>query len=159
MRRLLLVTLVGCGSVPTAAPTPDAAMPAVGHQPAGCAQTITLVGSVTVMSTVIGPLALDADGANICLHLDTTQVSRAHFGVDSDLRDGDSSLLAATLEHADRSAIVDAWDVTVDGTPPTTHLNLEWNPATSVDVVLWLHAAVTGTQTSSFGLALFDPLD
>lgn len=129
-------------------------------QPQGCGATFSLVGSVNATPMPTATLALDANGTNICAHLDATQMQRAHFAASSDQYPGDSSGLAATLQAADRSTILEGWDVSFGNTPPSTFLNVEWAPPVgqTTDVIVWVRAPMVPT-TTTLQLYLFDPLE
>jgi hypothetical protein len=159
MRALGLLLVCSC-AVDRAAMTPDAP-PAQVAQPSGCAETFTLVGAVTPSPHTLGPITIDGAGVNLCMRLDSSQLSRAHFMGGTAYEDGTASSFVATLERAsDRTTIQDGWDVTVDGTPPRTMVNLEWSPAggSIVDTILWVRARNAPT-TTTIDAALFDPLE
>lgn len=158
MRRMKLagtcLLLIGCASDHSAPKPPSEAI-----QPRTCASSIALVGAVTTSPTSVA-LPLDGNGANICAHLDATQLSRAHFMAGTDQRPGTTSGFSATLQHADFSTILDGWDVSVGETSPQTFLNVEWSPPAgqTTDVIVWVRADSEPT-TVTFGLDLFDPLE
>jgi hypothetical protein len=120
----------------------------------------TLVGGTTHAPTPVGPLALDNNGVSLCVHLDATQLTRAHFAASTDQHVGATSGFAVALQHTDFTSILDGWDVTFGDAPPQTFQELEWGPpvGTTTDVVLWVHAAGTAA-TTTVTLDLFDPLE
>jgi hypothetical protein len=129
-------------------------------QPQSCGVSLNLVGSVNATPMPTATLALDANGTNICAHLDATQLQRAHFAASSDYQQGDSSGFAATLEAADGSTILEGWDVSFGTTPTTTFLNVEWAPPVgqTTDVIVWVRAPQVPASTT-MQLYLFDPLE
>jgi len=136
--------------------------PAPVSEPRTCnAADITLDGSLNAPATSVGPLALDASGVTICLHLDATKnLAAAHFVAASDQTAGDSSGLAVVLQDPDRGTLQDGWDVTVDDTPDRAFANLEWNAPVSelTEAVLWVRAA-KAPRTATVQLSLFEPAD
>ena len=148
--RWAALLVAGCTSSHVTEPVP-------GVQPRTCAANVTLVGASSTHPTEVGPLALDANGANICASLDATQLVRAHLMASTDERPGDASGLAATLERGDYSVILEGWDVSVSD---RTFLNVEWSPPAgqSTNVVVWVRAASVPV-TTTVALDLFDPLE
>lgn len=145
--------LVACAA-DHAKPPPSAA------QPGTCTTSASLIGSTNAMPTTFGPMTIDTAGIVLCAHLDSTQLTRAHFAASTDQRPGITSGFAATLEHADLTSITDGWDVTVGDAPAQTFLNLEWGPPGGqvIDVVVWFRATAAPASTT-ISLDLFDPLE
>lgn len=52
--------------------------------PATCAQQVTLTATGDGVQAAVGPLSLDGNGVDLCLHLDATQLANAHFWATSD---------------------------------------------------------------------------
>ncbi len=154
MKVATLLVLVGCASEHASGP------PSPVVQPNACAQSVTLVGGTTSAPTPVGPLQLDTSGANLCVRLDATQLSRAHFMASTDQRAGTTSGFDATLQHTDYTTIVDGWDVSVGETQTQTFLNVEWSPPAgqTTDVVVWVRAA-EAPAPATIQLDLFDPLE
>lgn len=144
--------LVGCTSS-----SGHSTEPPVVAQPRTCAANVTLVGAISTHPIDVGPLPLDASGANICARLDATQLTRAHLMAGTDQVAGDSSGLVATLQRTDYTTILDGWDVQVSN---GTFLNVEWSPPAgqTTDVVVWVRAA-SAPVTTTLALDLFDPLE
>jgi len=155
MKVALALVLVGCASQHSSDPAPLPVAP-----PPACTQNITLVGAITTAPTRVGPLALDAAGADLCIRLDATQMQRAHFMASSDERTGTTSGLEAVLQRPDGTAVLDGWDVSVGLTQPKTFLNVEWDPPVgqTTDVVVWVRAS-DAPAAASIDLDLFDPLE
>lgn len=147
---LAALLLIGCAADRKPAPPPDVT------QPRSCATSVNLDGRPVNLP----PTLLDATGINVCAHLDASQLIRAEFAASTDQRAGDASGFAVTLERADRTPILDGWDVSVGDSPPQTFLNLEWSPppGQSLDVIVWFRSTGSPSQTQ-LGLDLFDPLD
>ena len=161
MKRVWVVCLLAaCASEhssPTPTPTP---MPMPVTPPPTCAENITLVGAVSTSPTQIGPLALDAAGADICVRLDATQLRRAHFMASTDERTGATSGFDADLQRTDHTTILEGWDVSVGEMQPKTFLNVEWDPPVgqTTDVIVWVRASAA-PAAASISLDLFDPLE
>jgi hypothetical protein len=87
------------------------------------------------------PLGLDASGATVCLHLDASKVTAAHFAASSAMAAGDSSGIAIVLQDPDRVTLQDGWDVS-DDSDEHVSANVEWNaPAHELtEAILWLRA-------------------
>ncbi len=147
-----IVVLFGCS---TSAPSSSSSI-----EPKRCAQTISLVGSSSSSPTNVGPLSLDTSGMDLCIHLDPTGLSRAHFMLDTPPQHGTTSEIASRLEDSMFAPILDGWDVTVGMTDPQTSMNLEWDPPTTAptDIVVWVHG-VSGEMSTTITMSLFDPLD
>jgi hypothetical protein len=158
----LTLALAACGAEPATpldGPTADDAA-AMGVQPEGCAETVTLIGAITTAPRSIGPRAVDANGLNVCLALDAAALARAHFTCSTAYEPGAASSFAVTLQRPDRSTIHDGWDVTVGAAPARSMAHLEWSPPAGAvtHAVLWLRARGP-TATTTVELALFDPLE
>ncbi len=140
----LAISLVACAT---------RSMPPAGEP--GCAQDVTLAGTSTV-----GPLGVDTTPLALCLHLDATALTRAHFAAQTDYRDGTKSYFAESLIDASGTKLVDGWDVTVGQTDPQSATNVEWDaPAGVVTDVTLRISDTTGPNSTKLQLALVDPLD
>jgi len=166
-RRVVVALAAGCGGLAAAGcggvaagPGPDGPDLDAAVNPATCPSWLTLDGAAgTGQPTPVGPVALDGDGVELCLHLDARANRRVHFAAWTDYRDGAETGWASRL-FDDRGAVVrDGWDVVV-GDPPRAFLNLEWSPPAGqvTDVVLHVWAAGAAGSTPLY-LALFDPLE
>jgi hypothetical protein len=149
-----LVVWAGCTSGTAKVP----AVPAV--EPLACSSTISLLGTTSDPPTSVGPLALDTNGIDLCVHLDPHGFTRVHLAIDSPPEPGMASSVASRLEDATFAPILDGWDVTVGTTVPQTSMNLEWDPpaGTTTDVVVWLRGTSASVSTT-LQMSLFDPLD
>ncbi len=131
-------------------------------QPRICVADVTLDGSSgSSAPTTIGPFTLDSNGVNVCLHLDATHnLVAAHFGAETQYASGTTSPFSATLEDPTYAPLQDGWDVTVDGTPPHTMTNLEWDAPLHqmTDAMLWVRAQGASASTQ-VALSLFEPLE
>jgi hypothetical protein len=118
---------------------------------------MTIVATTSSPPTAVGPLTLDHDGVDICVHLDPGSFTRASFSVDSPPEAGSAASIAGRLEDSTFASIADGTEVTV-GT--NTSMEIDWMPpaGTTTDVVVWLHA-VSAAATTTVQMSYFDPLD
>jgi hypothetical protein len=122
---------------------------------------VTVVGSGTGTPVNVGPLALDANGRDLCLHLDATQYGNWMFFADSPSVPGTNAAVDIRLESTAYAPIKDGRPLTVGNTAPQTSVELTWPPpaGTTTDVVLWVHATSTTPVTTPLALALMPGLD
>jgi hypothetical protein len=130
--------------------------------PAGCDYELSLNGSTGNSSgQLVGPVAVDAVGKKVCLHLDATHnLVAAHFDAGTPFIDGTSSPFAVSLYDTQGAMLVDGWDLTIDDTPPRTFTHLEWNaPIGQIsDAVVWVRAH-DAAASSTFNFSLFEPYE
>jgi hypothetical protein len=146
----VLGVLVGCASSP--------AHPGDAVQPRDCAISIAAPSPPFGSPTQIGPIAIDANGINLCATLDTSGMPSAYFSVASDVRHVASSGLEGTLQAGDRTWLADGADVNVGtATDMMTELLVSWSPplGETTPVVVWLRATGSAT-THRFYLTLFN---
>lgn len=139
----LVVALVGCAADPQPAPMP---------QPQGC---VTLAGNASQDM----PVTAGAAGTSVCMHLDATTLSRAHFMAGLPGRAGTTSGFQTVLEDASGQVIVNGWDVTVGQTDPMTSANLEWSPPAGVTTDVTLVVTAQQATSTTLSLGLLDPLE
>src|SRR5262245_3732510 len=126
MKSLLvsLLTLMACGTqdeVPAGSPpggnAPGPAAPAIAECPTATAQLAP--GAARNVSVTLARITVSPGATDICLHLDTTGLSRAHFAVATDVRvAGLISPLTLSLHQLDGTLLVAGWDVSVGQQDP-----------------------------------------
>src|SRR5262245_15645364 len=94
--------------------------------PPGCDAAIGLDSGTSPQGT-LGPVAIGADGLDICLHLDGTSAHRNHFMANTPSEDGEASSFELAL-YRESALLRQGWDVTVGIEDPRTFANLEWEP-------------------------------
>ncbi|HLM76155.1 MAG TPA: hypothetical protein VK459_25790 [Polyangiaceae bacterium] len=130
-----------------------------GGEPAMCTESKTLNG--TSGETVSLPVTIDASGFRLCLHLDASLNDTGHFFATTAYVDGASSPLVLTLLEPDGTLLREGWDVTVGQSDPKTSAHLEWSmPGGEVrDAVLRVTTKAQGTEMTTLGVSLFEPLE
>lgn len=170
---LLGVLLVGCVvdedhdgvAQPMADDLPDTQgsveqLPAPAAGP--CATQLVLNGmDATGHPPPVGPLTIDTTGTTICLTLDATDnLWVAHFGASSDRVSSSASPYQITLMDANGHVLRDGWDVTFGSSAPTTFASVEYGVTKGTMLEAKLHVrALSGVQTTSVGLSLFEPYE
>jgi len=166
MRKAIwLVVLVGCASDPAAPapgtptlPPPPAPLPTPTN--AACTSTVSLTPDGTLIASQNVTVNVDQQGLALCLHLDATALTRAHFMASMPAQPSTTSSFSTALLDASGQLIVDGWDVTVGQTDPQTSAHLEWSPPAGqvTDVRLWIQTRV-GVAATAVSVGLFDPLE
>jgi hypothetical protein len=168
MKTVLVCTLwlVACGSqdamplgTPPVGNSPQPAPLAIAACPTATAQLAP--GAAGTVSVTLAPIMVSTSATDICLHLDTTGLSRAHFAVATDVRvAGIVSPLTLSLLHLDGTLLVAGWDVTVGQQAPYTWPDLEWSPAAGRQFDVMLRVTARGQSLPAvLTLTLMDPLE
>lgn len=155
-----ILFLTACATDGEKATPPDA--PGTTELPAGCDYELSLDGrGDNATQDSVGPVAVDAVGKKVCLHLDATNNIRiAHFSAGTEYADGTTSPFLLSLHDMQGATLREGWDVTVGQTDPKTFENLEWDAPLGqiTDAVVWVRAR-DASATSTFGFALFEPFE
>jgi hypothetical protein len=125
----------------------------------GCpSRSLTPASAGAPANATVGPLVVDTAGADVCLHLDTRALRRAHFMAETQGEPGATPSFTMRLSSSDRGTIVTGWDVQLSS---GAFGNLEWSPPAGTELDVMLHVAVKSgaAKVVTVTLALLDPLE